>query len=269
MKNISPRSDWPDSWKSSYECDRQEIYSQITNAGYAYAYDNRRKKTLSLVAAAVPKHARILDIAAAQGNFSIALAEMGYRVTWNDLREELIGYVKLKHEYGELKFAAGNAFELIFQSQFDAVLITEIIEHVAHPDDFLLKTAELVKPGGFIFMTTFNGKYFRNKLPKFSECADPTIYESAQFKPGADGHIFLLYPEEIRILADRAGLLIDELLYFTNPLTNGHVKTSYLLRVMPRRMVDFVESLTQQLPKGVAEKLLVQVGVRFRKPLEV
>ena len=31
---------------------------------------------------------RIIDIAAAQGNFSLHLAEAGYRVTWNDLRDD-------------------------------------------------------------------------------------------------------------------------------------------------------------------------------------
>jgi 2-polyprenyl-3-methyl-5-hydroxy-6-metoxy-1,4-benzoquinol methylase len=40
---------------------------------------------------------------------------------------------------------------------FDAVLITEVIEHVAHPDEFLAKTAALVKPHGSIVLTTPNG----------------------------------------------------------------------------------------------------------------
>ena len=38
----------------------------------------------------------MLDLAAGQGNFSLALAERGYRVTWNDLRGDLEGYVRLK-----------------------------------------------------------------------------------------------------------------------------------------------------------------------------
>ena len=83
----------------------------------------------------------MFDPAAGQGNFSLALAERGYRVTWNDLRVDLAGYVRLKHEHGEIEFAPGNAFALEFPEPFDAVLMTEVIEHVAHPDDFLAKTA--------------------------------------------------------------------------------------------------------------------------------
>ena len=209
--------------------------------------------------------ARVLDVAAAQGNFSLALAELGFDVTWNDLRAELADYVRLKHERGKIEFAAGNAFELTFPSLFDAVLITEIIEHVAHPDDFLAKAAALVRPGGYIVMTTPNGGYFKNRLPKFSECADPSVFESVQFKPNADGHIFLLHADEIEPLAQRAGLVVEKIALFTSPLTAGHVKTEPLLKILPRGMVQIAESVSRHLPSPLKKKALVQMGVRFRK----
>ena len=74
-------------------------------------------------------------------------------------------------------------------------------------------------------MTTPNGAYFRNKLPKFTDSSDPTAYESVQFKPDTDGHIFLLHPEEIEPLAARTGLVLERLTLSTNPLSSGHVKT--------------------------------------------
>ena len=244
----------------------QEVYSEISHRGYAYAYANRRRHTLQLIREVLPTGARILDIAAAQGNFSIALAEMGYDVTWNDLRTELADYVRQKHERGRISFAPGNAFELNFNTPFDAVVITEVIEHVAHPDEFLGQTARLVRTGGYVVMTTPNGTYFRNQLPKFSECSDPSHYEAIQFKPNADGHIFLLHPDEIESLGDRAGLTIDKLELFTNPITSGHMKTELLLRAMPKRAVDWLESLTAYLPQTLSARFLVQMGVRFRKP---
>src|SRR5688572_26088016 len=108
----------------------------------------------ALVSEVVAPGARVLDIAAAGGNFSLTLAEMGYRVTWNDLRADLADYVRLKHDRGHLEFAPGNAFELEFAQPFDAALITEVIEHVAHPDRFLAEVAKLVRPGGYLIMTT-------------------------------------------------------------------------------------------------------------------
>jgi 2-polyprenyl-6-hydroxyphenyl methylase/3-demethylubiquinone-9 3-methyltransferase len=213
--------------------------------------------------------ARILDIAAAQGNFSITLAEMGYEVTWNDLRADLADYVRLKRERGEIHFAPGNAFELNFPSLFDAVLITEIIEHVAHPDDFLLKAAQLLKPGGYIVMTTPNGAYFRNSLPKFSDCPDPSVYEAVQFKPNSDGHVFLLHPDEVRLLASRAGLEVEEIALFTNPLTNGHMKMEGLLRILPRSFINCIEAATQRLPNPVGRKFLIQMAAKLRKPMKI
>jgi 2-polyprenyl-6-hydroxyphenyl methylase/3-demethylubiquinone-9 3-methyltransferase len=265
MQPVQPDESWPKSWKESYPYDLDEVYGKISNYGYAYAYQNRRRRTLRLLTDVLEPGARILDIAAGQGNFSLALAELGFDVTWNDLRADLADYVRLKYELGQLRFAPGNAFELQFPSLFDAVLITEIIEHVAHPDDFLAKAAALVRPGGYIVMTTPNGGYFRNSLPRFSDCADPAVYESRQFQPNAGGHIFLLHADEIEPLARRAGVSVDRISLFTNPLTAGHVKTEALLRVMPRALVNAFESVTQTLPAFLKRKALVQLAVRFRK----
>ena len=269
MRRVHIEKSWPESWKYSYPYDLEEIYGEITNRGYAYAYENRRQHTLRLLTEVLAPPARILDLAAAQGNFSLALAELGYDVTWNDLREDLADYVKLKHDRGNIHFAPGNAFELSFTFPFDAVLITEIIEHVAHPDEFLAKTAQLVKPGGYIVMTTPNGAYFRNRLPRFSDCADPTVYEAVQFKPNSDGHIFLLHPDEIQSLASSAGLEVEKASLFTNPLTNGHMKMELLLRALPRTLISSIEVATQYLPNPFSRKLLVQMAVRFRKPLKL
>ena len=265
VKRVSPEPDWPKSWKESAFYDQSEIYGEISHHGYAYAYENRRRETLGLLTELLSPGARILDIAAAQGNFSLALAELGFDVTWNDLRAELADYVRLKYEHGKIEYAPGNAFELNFPALFDAVLITEIIEHVAHPDDFLAKAAALVRPGGYIVMTTPNGGYFKNRLPKFSECADPTVFEAMQFKPNSDGHIFLLHIDEIEPLARRAGLTVEKIVLFTNALTAGYMKTESLLEILPRGIVRAAENVSQLLPNALKKKTLVQMGVRFRK----
>jgi 2-polyprenyl-3-methyl-5-hydroxy-6-metoxy-1,4-benzoquinol methylase len=266
MKTITPEDNWPESWKYSFPYDQHEIYDEITNHGYAYAYSNRRNSTIEMVQEVIPAGGRILDMAGAQGNFSLTLAELGYNVTWNDLREELIDYIKLKHEHGTINFAPGNAFELEFEQPFDCVVATEIIEHVAHPDDFLRKLANLVRPGGYVVLTTPNGAYFRNKLPRFSDCENPEVFEEKQFQPNSDGHIFLMWPDELDSLAERAGLRIDKLGLFTTPLTNGHMKTSTLLKVLPRKVVMGIESVVRRLPSVLKNRVMVHAGARYQRP---
>ena len=39
---------------------------------------------------------------------------------------------------------------------FDVVLAMEVIEHVAHSDDFLDRCTELVRPGGIVILSTIN-----------------------------------------------------------------------------------------------------------------
>ena len=269
MKQVTYDNNWPDAWKYSYKYDLQEVYGQVTKLGYAYAYQNRYRATLDLITEVVPQGSRILDVAAAQGNFSLALAERGYRVTWNDLRGDLQGYVELKHEHGDLSFAPGNAFELEFEEPFDCVLIAEVIEHVAHPDDFLRKVGHLVKPGGHVVMTTPNGAYFRNTLPRFSDCPHPEQFESEQFGPNSENHIFLLWPDEIVSLAEQgAGLRVEKTQMFTTPLTNGHVKLHKILPYVPKSIVFAIDAVARRLPSPIANRLLVHTATRYIRPAD-
>jgi 2-polyprenyl-3-methyl-5-hydroxy-6-metoxy-1,4-benzoquinol methylase len=265
MKRVSPQPDWPPSWRSSHEYDLLEIYGGRAHLGYAHSYARRRACTLELVRRAAPPGAHVLDLAAAQGNFTLALAELGYEVTWNDLRAELAGYVALKHERGTVHYLPGNIFELGCEGRFDVALITEVIEHVAHPDEFLARVARLVRPGGHVVMSTPNGQYLRHRLPKFSECDDPARYESVQFRPNADGHIFLLHDDEIGPLARQAGLRVVESWLVTNPLTFGHLKTEVLLRVLPDGCVRAGERITGWLTRAWQRRLHACFVVRFQR----
>jgi len=265
MKRVYQKDSWSENWKYSYKYDLLEEYGDISNIGYTNAYINRKKQILQLLQSLVPHGAKILDVAAAQGNFSIALAENGYKVTWNDLREDLAGYVELKREFSDITYVPGNILDIKFKELFDCVLLAEIIEHVAHPDEFLKSIAKLVKSGGYIVMTTPNGEYIRNNLPKFSNCINPGVYEDLQFKPDSDGHIFLLYYDEIYTIAGKAKLAIRKIRYFTNPLTNGHMKTGLLLKIIPKFIVDLLESFTQLLPQILQRKIHTHMIVLFER----
>ena len=245
----------------------REVFNNYTTKqlGYRNAYKMRQEKTFSLIRKHLPVGSTILDIAAAQGNFSLLLAEEGYKITWNDLREELIDYVKMKYEKGQIEYLAGNCFDVCKNRLYDAVLITEIIEHVAHPDEFLTLVSNIVKPGGYIIMTTPSGEYFKNKLPKFSEYKTPEDFESVQFKPNSDGHIFLLYEEELRDLGQKANLKVVDMSIHSNPLTGGHIKLHKVLPFIPNSIVAGIEKATQKLPSGLRKKLHSSWAVIYQK----
>ncbi len=115
-------------------------------------------------------------------------------------------------------------------------------------------------------MTTPNGAYFRNPLPKFSATADPSIYEAGQSKPDADGHIFLLHQKEIPVLAKAAGLEVCEVRLSINPLLKGALRLSVLLLWLPGALVQFIESVAHRLPPKLQNTLFMQMVVLFKKP---
>jgi 2-polyprenyl-6-hydroxyphenyl methylase/3-demethylubiquinone-9 3-methyltransferase len=145
------------------------------------------------------------------------------------------------------------------------VLAAEVVEHVAHPDRFLEKLTTLIRPEGTIVLTTPNGEYFRNRLPKFADCPDPSVFESVQFRPDGDGHIFLLYADELAVLAERAGLEVVRTLFFNNTLTSGGLMTRKLLPLVPARAVETIEATTAALPASVARRLHTAMAALLRR----
>jgi 2-polyprenyl-3-methyl-5-hydroxy-6-metoxy-1,4-benzoquinol methylase len=256
---------WPTLWKECYFYDCQEVFDKANSLGYQYAYNQRFNAIIDYVTKYLPSNSKLIDIAAAQGNFSLTLSEYGFKVTWNDLRNELVDYVRMKYDKGEIDYITGNIFDIQFIDLFDGVLITEIIEHVAHPDQFLKKISSLVKPNGFVFMSTPLGSYFLNKLPKFSKYKNPSDFEKIQFKPNSDGHIFLLYVDEIYALAKNADLEIVEWKTINNPLTSGHFKLGFFLKILPFNFVLYLEKLTQKLPFFIRKKITSNVIFVFKK----
>ena len=266
MNRVYKQDSWKKAWKDFYRNDLLEVYGQPSkNLGYAYSYENRRDHVFSLIKSVAQEGDKILDVAGAAGNFSLELAESGYQVTWNDMYPDLAEYVEMKREKGTIEYKPGNIFDLKFDRPFDLVLATEIIEHVAHPDEFLKFLSTLVRPGGHVVLSTPLGSYFKNSLPKFSECKNPEIFESRQFKPNSNGHIFLLHLDEIPRLTKESGLEIINMTYYTNPLTHGHIKLNFLLKILPKKVVFNIEKFTQKLPSSVGKKIHDNFSILLKK----
>ncbi len=115
-------------------------------------------------------------------------------------------------------------------------------------------------------MTTPLGNYFLNRLPKFTEFSNPEIFESKQFGPNSDDHIFLLHADEAQLLAERTDLQLVSQEVYTNFLTNGHIKTGLLLPYMPASLIKMFESFTLNLPQTLKLKLHNGMAVLYRKP---
>jgi len=101
----------------------------------------------------------LLDIGCGGGLLSEPMARIGFTVTGADASDENVQIARAHAQQSGVKvnyrFTTAEALSAARES-FDVVLNMEVIEHVADPTLYLKSCAELVKPGGLMFVGTLN-----------------------------------------------------------------------------------------------------------------
>lgn len=110
----------------------------------------------------LPKDAKILDIGAGTGRYSIALAEEGYDVTAVELVKYNLGILKLKSD--KVKAYQGTALKLkrFENNTFDMTLVFGPMYHLYTFEDKVKALSEakrVTKPGGIILVAYIMNEY--------------------------------------------------------------------------------------------------------------
>lgn len=129
----------------------------------------RMTRVLRALRTRVPPGARILDCGAYFGNFSLMLAEAGYRVDaadtysrYSPVFDAAIGSMRNR---GIAVLELDATLDSLGADTYDAVLAMGVVEHIPHtPRPFLIGLNRTLKPGGWLVLDTPNLAYLYNRL---------------------------------------------------------------------------------------------------------
>jgi ubiquinone biosynthesis O-methyltransferase len=98
--------------------------------------------------------ARLVDLGCGTGWLSERLADHVASVTAVDVADEVIA--RARERAPHVRFLAGSAMELPTDGNYDAVVCDNTFAHVADQAAFVERMADLLKPDGWLFLTTQN-----------------------------------------------------------------------------------------------------------------
>lgn len=226
-----------------YQHDVQEIWDKGISPHIYNSYHNDLEMYLNFAKNIKPM--RILDAGCAQGTLALLLAENGFNVTALDLRFKFIKYAASRYESGNMDFVCSNILSPPFKSKkFDLVYAGQLIEHLINPIDLLKNIRTILKPSGYLILTTPNHEYFKNKLPSYFELNNFKHYSKYQCSADGDSHFYAFTKKELIKLFKKAGfnkVIID---YYGSPWITGHFKFRYLHHLLPFYLLKLLNKIT-------------------------
>ena len=104
-----------------------------------------------------PKSLKMLDIGCGGGILSEGLARRGAEVTGLDVEEQALKIARAHAEASSLSIRyVCEPVESFDEGPFDAITCLEMLEHVEDPHVVINRARALLKPGGFLFLSTVN-----------------------------------------------------------------------------------------------------------------
>lgn len=176
-----------------------------------------------------------VDVGCGGGILAEAMAKAGAKVTGIDMAQASLDVAKLHGlESGvqvDYKCTTAESYAELNESSFDVVTCMEMLEHVPDPASVINACAKMVKPGGYVFLSTLN----RNiKSYLFAILGAENLLKLVP--KGTHDHNKFIKPSEMLRMTDAADLIATSITgLHMDPSTQGfylsdkNVDVNYLL----------------------------------------
>ncbi len=164
-------------------------------------------------------HQQGLDVGCGGGILTESLAQAGAQMTGIDLSEEAIQVAQTHAQQHKLiiNYEIKDLATLVQEKpqDFDFVTALEIIEHLSNPQVFVHQLSQVVKPGGWIFISTLN-RTLKSKILAIGLAE----YVLNLVPQGTHQWTKFIQPHELNAWAEESGLSLITLKGIVyNPLT--------------------------------------------------
>ncbi len=147
---------------------------------------------MDFVRAALRPTDRVLELGAGYGRVLKELAPFAAELVGLDLAEDSValgrGYVR---EHENVRMAAGDAYRLDFEDEFDVVLVLQngLSAMKGRPELLVRETLDALKTGGRGYFSTYSPKFWPHRLAWFEEQAAKGLLGAIDREQTRDGRI--------------------------------------------------------------------------------
>jgi len=206
--------------------------------GHFTMYSEKRR--LQVISRLLPKTgiSRVMDVGCGNGGLSEILSNLGINVTATDLGFDSIQRAssKIKKKNLKIPFVQGDIYRLPFDDKsFDAVVASEIIEHLEKPYDAMIEITRVLRPGGYFIGST----PYRERL-KYTLCIH------CNKKTPVNAHLHTFDDKVFGDLLKEAGFSIEKITKCSNRYAE-YFGIPGITFCLPHIMWRFIDSLLSTL----------------------